>query len=362
MKRFIYPALLTGAICLTAVYQVMSQAPVPLVPPVVKAERVEKAEQKEIVIRQKGDKDTKLTLEIKNGDLFINGKPVDKFDDKNIVVEQRDVEENILEVPEIAVGPSPFRMHRGDEERMEWEKNKMEWEKNSRDMQNMQRDVQRNIRKSLQIRMNEAFLGISSRRAEKGGATVLEVTEGSPAQKAGIKKGDIITKVNDAKIESPETLFETIHSFKPGEKVKIVFTRDGKEQAVTATLDKSDKGMAKAYNYNFKMPPMPDMEGMQMGPWGPSAPKLGIKAQETEDGKGVQILEVEDSSAASKAGLKKGDIIVEFNGSDVNSTNKLIEQLQDARQKPAAKVKILRNGVSQEIEVKMPRKLKTAEL
>ena len=50
------------------------------------------------------------------------------------------------------------------------------------------------VQKSIQIRMNSAFLGVSSRKAEKGGATVLEVTKGSPAEKAGIKKGDIINR------------------------------------------------------------------------------------------------------------------------------------------------------------------------
>ena len=40
------------------------------------------------------------------------------------------------------------------------------------------------------------------------------------------------------KLRIPESLFETIHNFKPGDKVKIVFTRDGKEQTVTATLEK----------------------------------------------------------------------------------------------------------------------------
>ena len=50
-------------------------------------------------------------------------------------------------------------------------------------------DRQRRIQKSIQIRMNSAFLGVSSRKTEKGGATVLEVTPGSPAEKAGIKKG-----------------------------------------------------------------------------------------------------------------------------------------------------------------------------
>ena len=124
--------------------------------------------------------------------------------------------------------------------------------------------------------MNSAFLGVSSRKAEKGGATVLEVTKGSPAEKAGIKKGDVITKVNETKIESPESLFETIHNFKPGDKVKVVFTRDGKEQTVTATLEKADyKSKDFNYNYNFKMPPMPDMDGMDMDSWGHQTAETG---------------------------------------------------------------------------------------
>jgi serine protease Do len=237
-----------------------------------------------------------------------------------------------------------------------WDDERME-----RDMKNKDQ-MARKIQKSIQIRMNSAFLGVSSRKAEKGGATVLEVTNGSPAEKAGIRKADIITKVNDTKIESPEGLFETIHNFKPGDKVKIVFTRDGKEQFVMATLEKSEfKQKDFNYNYNFRMPPMPDMRGMDMD-WGHKQPKLGIKAQDAEDGKGVNVLEVEDSSTAFKSGLKKGDIIVQFDGTEVNSTNELIDQMEEAGHKSIIKVKILRAGKSQDIDIKIPRKLKTAEL
>ena len=109
--------------------------------------------------------------------------------------------------------------------------------------------------------MNEAFLGVSSKKTDKAGASVLEVTKGSPAEKAGIKKGDLITKVNDTKIDGPENLFETIHNYKAGDKVKIVLMRDGKEQTVTATLEKAEQMFPKDFNYNynfnFKMPPMP---------------------------------------------------------------------------------------------------------
>lgn len=333
----------------------MAQAPTPPPPPpppVPKAATIEKDDNTEIVIRQTGDKDTKLTLEIKNGDFFINGKPLEKFDDQNIVIEKRKLDEDMVDGRD-AYSLSPFRDNSMNDEMLQ------------RSLENV--DRQKRMENSIRIRISSAFLGVSSRKAEKGGATVLEVTKGSPAEKAGIKKGDIITKVNETKIESPEGLYETVRSLKPGDKVKILFSRDGKNQTVEATLEKSDqlsKNFNYNYNYKFKMPPMPDMEGMQFGDvWGPRAPKLGIKAQDAEDGKGVSILEVQDSSAAAKAGLKKGDIILQVDGSEVNNTNELLDQFQEARQKsPAIKFKITRGGVVQEIEVKIPRKLRTAEL
>ncbi|HEV3223615.1 MAG TPA: PDZ domain-containing protein [Puia sp.] len=352
MKKLIYRAVSMGAICLTFSQMMVAQPAVPPPPPPPKADINENGDQTEIIIRQKGDKDTKLTLEIKNGDYFINGKPLDKFDDQNIIIEKRKLDENISGWPEIAYSQSPFRENRMNEEMLE------------RNLENLER--QKSLQKSIQIRLNSAFLGVSSRKAEKGGATVLEVTKGSPAEKAGIKKGDIITKVNEKKIESPESLFETVHNLKPGDKVTILLTRDGKEQSVVATLDKSDqvpKDFNYNYNYKFKMPPMPDMGDMQFdGIWGPRQPKLGIKAQDAEDGKGVNVIEVEDSSAAWKAGLKKGDIILQFDGSEVNSTNELVEQFQEARKKSTIKVRIQRGGNPQDIEIKIPRKLKTAEL
>jgi serine protease Do len=348
MKKFLYKVAPVCVLCLAVALHTGAQPVAPPPPPPAKAVIVDDGDHSEIIIRQKGDKDTKITLEIKNGEYFINGKPLEKFDDQNVIVEKREIsgDDDMNGI----YSPSPFRINPWDEDRVD------------RDQRNKD-EMARRVQKSIQIRMNSAFLGVSSRKAEKGGATVLEVTKGSPAEKAGIRKGDVITKVNESKIESPESLYETVHNFKPGDKVKIVFTRDGKEQSVMATLEKTEfKQKDFNYNYNFRMPPMPEMYGMDMDSWGHKQPKLGIKAQDAEDGKGVNVLEVEDSSAAFKSGLKKGDIIIQFDGIEVNSTNELVGQMDEARHKPVIKVKILRAGVSQDIDIKIPRKLKTAEL
>jgi serine protease Do len=293
----------------------------------------------------------KVVLEIKNGEYFINGKPLDKYDDHNIEVEKRNADQDVEIIR--SYGNSPYRSY--------------SYRDDQQDMARGQRDMQKRMQKSIRIKMNTAFLGVSSKKSEKGGATVLEITQGSPAEKAGLLKGDIITKVNDSSVSSPEDLFEIIHNYKPGDKVKIFYTRDGKPQSTSATLEKSQQ-MPRDFNYNydFKMPPMPmimpDMDGFRDGMWGQKQPKIGIKAQDNEDGKGVNIIEVEDSSVAAKSGLKKGDVITQFDGTDVNSTNELVDQMQEARKKSTIKVKILRNGVAQDIDVKIPRKLKTAEL
>ena len=144
----------------------------------------------------------------------------------------------------------------------------------------------------------------------------------------------------------------------------ITYKRDGKEQKVNVTLGKS-KGMSLgSYNYNFKMPKM-DM----ITPETPYAfsmnngkPRIGIKAQDTEDGKGVKVLDIDDESPADKAGIKEGDIITQFDDKDVNSTETLVNLARNSKTKPSVKVKINRDGKTSEVEIKTPKKLKTTNL
>jgi len=208
-----------------------------------------------------------------------------------------------------------------------------------------------------------------------GGVKVTEITDESAAKKAGIKEGDIITKIGDTKIEDPDQLSEAVRKHKPGEKVSVTLLRDKKEQKVTAELGKwkgvnsfsyGPKDFKMDMDYNELLAPkiqaMPRARNGQAWSYSGGAPKLGLSVQDTDDGKGVKVIEVDEESNAAKAGLKENDIITNFNGTEVNGADEVAKLVKENKDKPTISLKIKRDGKVQTVEVKMPRKLKTADL
>jgi len=85
-----------------------------------------------------------------------------------------------------------------------------------------------------------ARLGISVsdvRDVSTPGAQIGEVTDGSTADEAGLRAGDVVTKVGDHRITGADSLVATVRSYRPGDEVQVTFTRDGGEQTVTLELD-----------------------------------------------------------------------------------------------------------------------------
>ena len=106
-----------------------------------------------------------------------------------------------------------------------------------------------------------------------------------------------------------------------------------------------------------------EMNGnFEMNNFFPKQKKLGLKIQDTEDGDNVKIIAVEDSSAAALAGLQKEDVITEIDGKKIANTDDAREQLVPEEGKKMYKMKILRNKQEMNIDVKIPRKLKTVNL
>ncbi len=300
--------------------------------------------EQEIIIKKKNNKDIKITVEVKDGKVFINGKPEEEFNDDDISIQKIIADDgDVFAFASPDVHFSPFRG-----------------------------GTSYNIDGNFMKKANTAFLGVTSNDEGDEGAKITGITEGSGAEKAQLKKGDIITKINDIKVEGSESLTDAIHTFKPEDKVTVTYKRDGKEQKTTATLGKN-KSMTFRKDYNFSMPDMEKMKELSNLDriYAPHAysfsynngrPKLGIKAQDTEDGKGVKVLDVDDESPAEKAGIKEGDIITQFDGKPVNSAETLANLARENKDKYSYKVDLSRDGKSQQVEVKIPKKLKTADL
>lgn len=87
-------------------------------------------------------------------------------------------------------------------------------------------------------KVTHAFLGVNlvDATGDAGGALVSQVTEGSPAAQAGIRQGDLITKINETRVDDGATVVGAVRGFKPGENVTLVYVRDGRSQTVTVTL------------------------------------------------------------------------------------------------------------------------------
>ncbi|MEV0231362.1 trypsin-like peptidase domain-containing protein [Nonomuraea sp. NPDC050786] len=88
-------------------------------------------------------------------------------------------------------------------------------------------------------KVSHAFLGVSVTDAtgDVPGALIRQVTEGSPAAKAGLQQGDLITSIGGKAVDGGDTVVGQVRGFKPGQQVKITYMRDGKTHDVTVTLE-----------------------------------------------------------------------------------------------------------------------------
>lgn len=299
-------------------------------------------EVQQIVITRKGEKGNKVVIEIVGDKVTVNGKPSGEYKDGDVTVDTR----------RFKTYNSLVRTPRGG------------WSY-SEDGNLYSEDA------------NRAMLGVVTDKEDEG-AKISEITKESGAEKAGLKEGDIITKLGDTKIEDPDDLTKAIREHKPGDKVTVTFLRDKKEQKVTAELTKW-KGMkfnswGNGQSFNFSMPDVnvaprieaiPHIEGDAYNHvWDAynGRPKLGLSVQDSEDGKGVKITDVDDESNAEKAGLKENDVITEINGKEVNGADEVARIVRENRDKISIKLKVIRDGKPMDVEVKIPRKLKTADL
>jgi serine protease Do len=201
-------------------------------------------------------------------------------------------------------------------------------------------------------RVERGFLGVAPQdlteelslqfKAERG-ALITEVTNGSPAEKAGLKSGDVIVKVNATEIRDARHLLLTVSQLAPDTPVTVEYLRDGTRGSASATLGRRDDDTLSRADPILPQKDEGVLNGVTVGDITPQLrTQLGIAPRI----KGALITDVEPDSPSGKQGLRVGDVILELDRrevTDAESAVKLSEEIEG----PKVLVLIHRNGRNQ---------------
>jgi serine protease Do len=237
----------------------------------------------------------------------------------------------------------------------------------------------------------KGFLGVSIEKVSgddreefgvKFGVLVIKVQKDEAADKAGIKKYDVIQYFNDEIIRRSNDLVEAVRAAKPGTNAKIKLIRDGKQKNITVKLGEAKhhsyiwygknkkpfkhfykhKGEGKDYSFHFNEDFKDGIKkrfkikrfggaflGVNLSPVSESLGKyFGIKA----DG-GALIMKIEKDSPASKAGLMDGDVIVKIGDKAITNPKDVVKYLSKKEKGDKVDIMVMRNKKKKSLKVEL---------
>ena len=235
-------------------------------------------------------------------------------------------------------------------------------------------------------------IGVSIREVEEGdvkeaglpgiaGALVEDVTEGSPAEQAGIKQGDVIVEFDGERVRGVRHLTRLVQETPDGRQVQTVIVREGQRTTVSIAPRESAaigldgfrhlEKLGREFSYNMPARPAPPARRRTVPPsvWqfedllGRGGSSLGISvdtlspqlAEYFGTKEGVLVTTVNDDSTAAKAGMKAGDVITAINGSTVNDPADLRRRIQDLDEGDEFTISVIRDRKPQTLKAKLER-------
>jgi Do/DeqQ family serine protease len=176
-----------------------------------------------------------------------------------------------------------------------------------------------------------ADIAASLRLPDVAGALISGIEPNSAAGRAGLRQGDVVVGLDGERVTDTNNLRNRIAATKPGSSVSLEIVRDGKAQTLRATLDSLKAGAVESSDRGGR--------GAETGGFGmtvqPLTPQAARELELPSATGGVLVRDVDPDGAAAAAGLQRGDVITQVNGTAVSSPEELRSRLNGAGDRPA---------------------------
>jgi serine protease Do len=191
-------------------------------------------------------------------------------------------------------------------------------------------------------------MGLPTADPGSDGALVAAVSPGSPAARAGLKPGDVITKVNDQVVTNPGDLASDIANVDPGHDTSITYIRGGNTSSLSVAVTTMPANPDASFQVGSNAQPSTPAPGhaglgLTLAPLTPDTrSQLNLPTAAT----GVVIVNVKPNSAADQAGIQAGDLLVGVGPTNITSPDAAVSAIETAKKSgaPAVALRIIRQG------------------
>ncbi len=183
---------------------------------------------------------------------------------------------------------------------------------------------------------------------DNAGALVAEVLAKSPAQRAGLKVGDVITRFGDTTLKDARDLSKAVAKAEPGSKVKISIVRNGIAQQLSTIIDRNAQNDIAASDEQQGVPAGGNNLDTALGvALGQLSDEARAQLNLDDSVQGALVVGVKNGSVADQSGLRPGDVIVQVNNAEVADASSAKQALGSARDDKRPLVVLVRRGDQQ---------------
>lgn len=201
-------------------------------------------------------------------------------------------------------------------------------------------DITSGLKKSMDLKTDE-------------GALVGEVTKKSPAEEAGVKEGDVIVQFGTRQVEDTYDLQRAVSKTAPGTKVAMVVLRKGEKKTLSVTVGKAPRARSFAFvaprGGRIEMFGETHLQGLRLR-------ELNEQLAEyfgAPEKKGVLVEEVGEESAAAKAGIKAGDVLVQVGKKKIDEIRDVSRALGAYDEGEMVEIEVLRRGAKKTVSLEV---------